>query len=32
MYELAALVPTTKEELPVIGIGHTLMGNTEGEV
>ncbi|XP_072940755.1 cytochrome P450 4C1-like [Epargyreus clarus] len=29
MYQLAALVPTSKEELPVIGIAHTLVGNTE---
>lgn len=31
MYKLASLVPAPDEELPIIGIAHTLIGNTVGE-
>ncbi|XP_059048275.1 cytochrome P450 4c3-like [Achroia grisella] len=29
MYKLASMIPGPKEELPIIGVAHTLVGNTE---
>lgn len=31
MHKLADLVPGSGQDVPVIGIAHTLAGNTEGE-
>lgn len=31
MYKLAALVPGPKNEYPIIGVAHDLVGTTEGK-
>lgn len=31
MYKLASVIPGTKDELPCIGVAHTLVGDTESE-
>lgn len=32
MYKLAAKLPDMKDAMPIIGIAHSLVGNTEGEL